>query len=320
MIMTLYAAMKPVALVGYSLYKQLVASNIKCEILAPTTMLTPQGNRVKTDARDARMIAQCLGHGGYHSVYIPDDEDAAVKEYIRMRDDHKADLTKVKQRIGAYCLHNGHYYEDTKWTLKHLRWLRTIELPGLLRETLDEYLASYDTLVAKIERLDARIDELASLAKYQEHVRKLTCFLGIKVHCALSLIVETGDFTRFAKGNTYGAYLGLAPGENSSGEKVHRTGISKAGNSHLRRLLIEAAHGICKGKVGQKSKALQARQKGNPADVIAYADMANARMRAKYYRMMRHGKKRNVSVAAIARELACYVWGMMTDNIGLKAS
>ena len=305
---------------GYSLYKQLVAAKVKCEILAPTTMLTPQGNRVKTDARDARMIAQCLGHGGYHSVYIPDDEDAAVKEYIRMRDDHKADLTRIKQRIGAYCLHNGYYYEGTKWTLKHLRWLRTLALSDLLRETLDEYLASYDTLVAKIERLDTRIDELASVSKYQEKVKRLSCFLGIKTHSALSLVVETGDFTRFAKGNIYGAYLGLAPGEDSSGEKVHRTGISKAGNSHLRRLLIEAAQGICKGKVGQKSKALQARQKGNPAEVIAYADMANARMRAKYYRMIRHGKKHNVAVAAIARELACYVWGMMTDNIALKAS
>lgn len=237
-----------------------------------------------------------------------------------MRDDHKADLTKIKQRIGAFCLHNGRYYDGTKWTLKHLRWLRTVEFPSLLRETLDEYMASYDTLVAKIERLDARIDELASVSKYQEKAKRLSCFLGIKTHSALSLVVETGDFTRFAKGNTYGAYLGLAPGENSSGEKVHRTGISKAGNSHLRRLLIEAAHGICKGKVGQKSKTLQARQKGNPADVIAYADMANARMRAKYYRMIRHGKKHNVAVAAIARELACYVWGMMTDNIALKAS
>ena len=181
-------------------------------------------------------------------------------------------------------------------------------------------MASYDTLAARIERLDARIDELAGMAKYKEKVKKLTCFLGIKTHCALSLVVETGDFTRFAKGNTYGAYLGLAPGENSSGEKVHRTGISKAGNNHLRCLLIEAAQGICKGKVGHKSKALQTRQKGNPAGVIAYADMANIRMRAKYYRMIRHGKKHNVAIAAIARELACYVWGMMTENIGLKVS
>lgn len=134
----------------------------------------------------------------------------------------------------------------------------------------------------------------------------------------MSLIVETGDFERFAKGNTYAAYLGLAPGENSSGEKVNRTGITKAGNSHLRLLLIEAAGGICKGAVGHKSKDLRARQNGNTAEVIAYADKANTRLRSRYYKFIRHGKKRNVAVAAVARELACFVWGMMTDHIEMR--
>ena len=304
---------------GYSLYNHLIAAGYKCVILAPTTMMTPQGNRVKTDARDARMIAQCLGHGGYHAVHVPDEDDAAVKDFIRMRDDHKDDLKKLKQRIGAFCLHNGHFYADNKWTIKHVKWLRTLELSSLLRETLNQYMASYDILVDTIERLDARIEELAMQAKYHEKVKKLSCFLGIKTHAALSLIVETGDFARFAKGNIYGAYLGLTPGEKSSGDKIRRTCISKAGNIHLRRLLVEAAQGICKGSVGRKSKTLLARQNGNPTEVIAYADRANARMRAKYYRMIRHEKKHNVAVAAIARELACYVWGMMTDNIGMKA-
>ncbi len=302
---------------GYSLYNRLTAAGVKCVILAPTTMLTPQGKRVKTDARDARMIAQCLGNGGYRAVYIPTDEDDAVKEYIRMRDDQQDNLIRTKQQINAFCLRHGHHYPDGKWTIKHISWLRKLDLPGVLREVLDEYMSAYDELTAKIERQDKRICEFAEQPKYNEKAKRLVCFLGIKTHTALSLIVETGDFTRFAKGNTYGAFLGLAPGENSSGEKVHRTGISKAGNSHLRCLLVEAAHGICKGRVGQKSKALRARQEGNPAEVIAYADKANARMRSKYYRLTRNGKKHSVATAAIARELACYVWGMMTDNITL---
>lgn len=122
------------------------------------------------------------------------------------------------------------------------------------------------------------------------------------------------------KGNQYAAYLGLAPGENSSSDNVRRLGITKAGNSHLRQLLIEAAGGICKGVVGHKSKDLRARQNGNTAEVIAYADKANTRLRSRYYKFIRHGKKRNVAVAAIARELACFVWGMMTDNIDMKAA
>lgn len=197
----------------------------------------------------------------------------------------------------------------------HLKWLRALKLPELIRETLDEHLATYDELTAKIDRYDRRIQEIAAQSEYKEKVRKLECFLGIKTHTALSLIVETGDFIRFRKGNVYAAYLGLAPGEHSSAESGGRLGITKAGNSHLRRLLIEAAGGICKGQIGKKSKDLIARQKGNLADVIAYADKGNVRLRSKYYRLTRHGKKRNVAVAAVARELACFVWGMMTDNI-----
>ena len=181
-------------------------------------------------------------------------------------------------------------------------------------------MASYDEQTAKIERFDKRIEEIAEQERYLEKVKRLGCFLGIKTHTALSLVVETGDFARFVKGNTYAAFLGLVPGENSSGDKINRTGISKAGNRHLRLLLIEAARGICKGAVGHKSRELRSRQNGNSAEVIAYADKANTRLRSRYYKFIRHGKTKNVAVAAVARELACFVWGMMTENISLKAA
>jgi transposase len=300
---------------GYTLYHQLTNAGFKCVILAPTTMLTQQGQRVKTDKRDARLIAQCLCYGGYHPVYIPTGEDDAVKEYLRMRDDHKLALKKLKQQINAFVLRHGHQYVGTKWTIKHVTWLNKLELEPMYRETLNEYMASYEEQEAKIERYDKRIEEIASEARYQENTKKLGCFLGIRKHTALSLIVETGDFKRFAKGNTYAAFLGLTPGEHSSSTNVNRLGISKAGNTHLRCLLIEAAKGICKGAIGHKSKELRSRQSGQAADVIAYADKANTRLRSKYYKMIRHGKKKNVAVAAVARELACFIWGMMTGNI-----
>lgn len=300
---------------GYTLYHQLTGAGIKCVILAPTTMFSQQGKRIKTDKRDARLIAKCLCYGGYHPVYIPTGEDDAVKEYLRMRDDHKLALKKLKQQINAFVLRHGHQYVGTKWTIKHVTWLNKLELDPMYRETLNEYMASYDEQEAKIERYDKRIEEIAAEARYQENAKKLGCFLGIRTHTALSLIVETGDFNRFAKGNTYAAFLGLAPGEHSSSVSVNRLGISKAGNTHLRRLLIEAAKGICKGAIGHKSKELRSRQNGQSAEVIAYADKANTRLRSKYYKMIRHGKKQNVAVAAVARELACFVWGMMTGNI-----
>jgi len=300
---------------GYTLYHQLTKAGIKCVILAPTTMLTQQGQRIKTDKRDAHLIAQCLCYGGYHPVYVPTAEDDAVKEYVRMRDDHKLAQKKLKQQINAFVLRHGHQYTGTKWTIRHITWLKKLELDPLYRETLNEYMASYEEQDAKIERYDKRIEEIASEARYQERAKKLGCFLGIRTHTALSLIVETGDFNRFAKGNTYAAFLGLAPGEHSSSNSVNRLGITKAGNTHLRCLLIEAAKGICKGAIGHKSKELRSRQNGQSAEFIAYADKANTRLRSKYYKMIRHGKKQNVAVAAVARELACFVWGMMTGNI-----
>ena len=304
---------------GYTLYHQLTGAGIKCVILAPTTMLTQQGQRIKTDKRDAHLIAQCLCYGGYHPVYIPTAEDDAVKEYVRMRDDHKLALKKLKQQINAFVLRHGHQHVGTKWTNKHVTWLKKVELNPMYRETLNEYMASYEEQEAKIERYDKRIEEIAAETRYQENAKKLGCFLGIRTHTALSLIVETGDFTRFAKGNTYAAFLGLTPGEHSSSKSVNRLGITKAGNTHLRCLLIEAAKGICKGAIGHKSKELRSRQSGQSAEVIAYADKANTRLRSKYYKMIRHGKKKNVAVAAVARELACFIWGMMTGNISITS-
>ena len=134
---------------GYTLYNQLTNAGIKCVILAPTTMLSTKGKRIKTDKRDARLIAQCLCYGGYHPVYIPTKEDDAVKEYIRMRDDHKQLLKSLKQQINAFALRHGHQYSSTKWTIKHIIWLRKLELDPMYRETLDEYMASYEEQEAK---------------------------------------------------------------------------------------------------------------------------------------------------------------------------
>lgn len=143
----------------------------------------------------------------------------------------------------------------------------------------------------------------------------MSCFLGIKTHTALSTLVEVGDFKRFASAQHFASYLGLTPGEDSSGGDQNRLGITKAGNGHIRTLLVEAAQSYTRGQIGYKSKALKARQYGNPTDVITYADKANERLRRKYYHMvLSQGKKANVAKTAVARELACFIWGMMTGN------
>ena len=300
---------------GYTLERQLFSRGIRCLILAPTTMRSEKGQRQKTDRRDAKMIAENLANGTFSPVYVPTREDEQVKDYIRMRDDHRKALKKIKQQINAFCLRHGHHYPGkSKWTIAHVKWLKGLELDTLDREILNEYYQTYEYHVDRIEQFDRRIEEMASEEAYAEKVKKLRCFLGIETVTAVALVVETGDFSRFRKGNIYAAYLGLVPGENSSGDNYQQRGVTKAGNKHLRSLLTEAAQSICKGAIGHKSKALKARQRGNDAEVIAYADRANERLRRKYYRMIQRGKTRNTAVAAVSRELACFIWGMMTDN------
>ena len=303
---------------GYTLQHQLSDNNVTCVILAPTTMLEQRSRkRIKTDRRDAEIIARSLAQHNYSPVHIPTPTDEQTKDYLHMRDDHKLALKKVKQQIQAFCLRHGYRYNgNSHWTDKHLHWLRSLNPEGLYKEILDEYLLTYTTLSDKIERLDKRIEEIASTDTYKESVNKLCCFLGIKTHTALSAIVEVGDYNRFESADKCASYLGLVPGESSSGDGRTMLGITKAGNSHLRTLLIEAAQCYTRGRVGFKSKVLKARQEGNTPQVIAYADRANERLRRRYYVMtLNKGKKRNVAVTAIARELACFIWGMMTDNI-----
>lgn len=306
---------------GYSLYHELEAKDIKCVILAPTTMeIQKGGKKLKNDKRDSEQIAKCLAYGGYSAVHIPTKVDSSVKEFIRMRDDVKDTLKRFKQQTIALLTRNGYIYSDgSYWTAKHISWIKKIKFDEpILQETLAEYMVEYFRLVERVEQLDERIEEISNQEIYVEKVNRLGCFLGIKTHTALSLIVETSDFKRFTKGNIYAAFLGLIPGDDSSGDDDNKLGITKSGNRHLRRLLIESAQSYTKGAIGAKSRDVKLRQSKCSNEVIAYADKANERLRRKYYKMISKGKKFNVAKTAIARELACFIWGMMTDNIQLE--
>ena len=277
---------------GYTLYHQLTEHDVNCVILAPTTMLEQRSKRrIKTDRRDAEIIGKCLAQHNYSPVHIPTATDEETKEFLRMRDDHKLALKKVKQQILAFCLrHNYRYDGNSHWTAAHIKWLKSLNPEALYKEILDEYLLTYTTLSDKVERLDKRIEELASKDEYRESVKKLCCFIGIKTNTALS--------------------------EDSSGDGQTRLGITKAGNRHVRMLLTEASQCYARGQIGFKSKELKSRQAGNSPQVIAYADKANERLRRRYYKMvLGKSKKHNVAKTAIARELACFMWGMMTEHI-----
>lgn len=241
---------------GYSTYKDLTKVGIKCVLMAPSTMAVQKGGKkVKNDRRDARVIAQCLAYQTYKEVYVLSEHDEAVRGYLRMRDSHNKALKRIKQQIIAFCTGHG-LFSPTKsnWTVAHLKWLKDLKFNDPVeQEILNEYLSSLTFLSDKIKAMDVRIEELASEKQYCENVKKLRCIKGIETNVALTLLAEIGDFNRFSKPTDFAAYLGLIPGEQSSGDKVRGTGITKAGNSTLRRKLTESAKGYWRGRIGIKS-------------------------------------------------------------------
>lgn len=303
---------------GYSTYKDLTKASIKCVIMAPSTMAVQKGGKkVKNDRRDARVIAQCLAYQTYKEVYVLSEHDEAVRGYLRMRDSHKKELKRIKQQIIAFCTGHG-LFSPTKsnWTVAHLKWLKGLKFNDPVeQEIINEYLSSYTYLCDKIKAMDVRIEVLASEKQYCENVKKLRCIKGIETNVALTLLAEIGDFNRFSKPTDFAAYLGLIPGEQSSGDKVRGTGITKAGNSTLRQKLTEAAKGYWRGRIGMKSATFKKFEKELPKEVTEYALKANTRLQRKFFNMTHvKGKNMNVAASACAREMACFVWGLITNH------
>lgn len=304
---------------GYSLRRDLEKHGITCIVMAPSTIAGTELNRKrrrKTDKRDAAAIAKALLTHSYSEVYMLDEEDEAVRDYIRLREDIKQEQKRTKQQIGALCHRHGFHYNDGNyWTKKHIAWLRTLPVEGYLKETLDGYIRTFDYYTDRINECDIRISEIAETDRYRESVHKLICFKGIRTLTALALIVEIGDFTRFLKAKNFAAFLGLVSGEDSSSDGQQLLGITKQGNRFLRRLLTEAAQCFSRSAASTKSKEFLRRQRGNTEEIIAYADKANVRLRKRYYHLVNRNKKcANKANTAVARELACFVWGMMTGN------
>ena len=302
---------------GYSLFHELESVGIKCVILAPSTMSDTKTNkRIKTDPRDARNIANCLAYGLYSAVHVPTELDDAVKEYMRMRDSAGEQYKAIKQQILAFCVRHGKRFDGkSPWTKTHEDWLIKQDFGNpILQNAYWEYLRRYFNAQQMMEIYDKQIAEYAQMEEYRQKVNELRCLIGIETYTALALITEVSDFNRFAKADHFAAFLGLIPGEHSSAQDVNRLSITKTGNKRLRCLLIEAAQHYGRGAVGRKSASLKAKQEGNRREVIAYADRCNMRLRRKFYRIASHSP-RNVAKTAAARELACFVWGIMTENI-----
>ena len=298
---------------GYGLCRGLQKKGYDCVIMAPTTIKKSSSDkRKKTDRRDAKMLAMALATDTYRRVHVLDDEDEGAREFTRARNSLKRELKQAKQMLLSFLLRIGRSYPDSGnyWTLKHRKWLETLKFEDRkLNYAYQSYLQQMKDLEARLALMDEEIESIADEDRYKDKVDKLVCFSGVDTQTALTLVVEIGDFERFATAEQFASYIGLAPGEDSSGQKKRIGSITKEGNSRVRLVLTEAAKAIKRSNPFNKSKRILERQKGQSPDIIAYADRGSKRIRQKMARMDDHGKNKNVSTTAGARELACFSCG-----------
>jgi transposase len=296
---------------GYDLHRQLRALEVPCSVVAPA--LTPRrpGQRIKTDRRDAAKLVRLFRAGELTAIHIPDEREEAVRDLVRCRDDLRRDVLRWRHRVLKLMTRHGRaYLMGRNWSEVHWRWIRAqrFDEPALQR-AFDVTVFALEQALARQAELDRELETIAHAVPYAEPVSRLRCFRGVGSLSALILLAEIVDFQRFRRPRELMAYLGLVPSEYSSGESHRRGALTKAGNSHARRVLIEAAwHYRHRPRIG---RALGARIQGQPPAIVADAWRAQQRLHRRYRHLVGHGKRTPVAVAAVARELVGFIWAAM---------
>jgi len=299
---------------GYDLYRQITALGVPCQVMAPA--LTPRrpGQRIKTDRRDAAKLVRLFRAGELTPIHVPDEAEEGVRDLLRCRDDVRRDVLRWRHRVLKLLARHGRSYQTGKnWSQRHWRWIREQQfaVPALQR-AFEASLFALEQALARVAALDHEILALAESEPYRTPVGWLRCFRGIATLSAMILVGEIVDFQRFRGPRELMAYLGLVPSEYSSGDRERRGALTKAGNSHARRVLIEAAwHYRHRPTAGG---ALGRRSAGQPAAIIGQAWRAQQRLHRRYRHLVGHGKRSPVAVAAVARELVGFIWAAMTGQ------
>ena len=295
---------------GYEVHRQLAALGQSCAVVAPA--LTPRrpGDRVKTDRRDAEKLARLYRAGELVVIHVPSRAEEAARDLVRVREDAIEDRLRARHRLSKFLLRQGRVYRETKaWGVAHRHWLLAQRFEWLaLQQTFEGYVRAVDEVQARLEALDAQLQPLAQQAAYRPVVEALRCLKGVNTLTALTLVVETQDFRRFPTAAAFMSFTGLVPSEASSGTRVQRGSITKTGNAHLRRVLVEAAWSNRHGQV--VSRELRLRRQGAAPAVLRIARKAQTRLHRRYWRLLQRGKLHTVAVTAVARELAGFVWAI----------
>ncbi len=295
---------------GYEVQRQIAEMGYRAAVIAPALIPVRPGDRVKTNRRDAEKLARLYRAGELTEIRVPTRAEEAARDLVRIREDFKEDRLRARHRLGKFLLRQGRVYRETKsWGVAHRAWLRAQRFTWApLQQTFDAYLCTLEDAEARLESIDKQVLEAAQLDPYRVPVQYLRCLKGIDTLTAMTLLVETQDFQRFENAPSYMSLTGMVSQEHSTGDKEWRGSITKAGNAHLRRVLVEAAWSYRHRNV--VSPQLAARRRGCPEAVVQIARKAQDRLQRTFWRLVSRNKPAQVAAVAVARELAGFVWAI----------
>lgn len=298
---------------GYEIYRHLVKQGFQCSVVAPSMTPRKSGDRIKTDRRDAESLARLERAGELTPVHVPREDDEAMRDLTRGREDGVNAQRTARQRLGAFLLRYGHRYPGKNlWTPAHIRWLSDVTMSHPAQQiTLQEYIHAVRECTERVTRLTEQIQKLLPEWSMSPVVEALQALRGVAQIVAATTVAEIGDINRFENPRQLMAYLGLVPSENSSGSSIKRGGITKTGNGHVRRALVEAAHAY--SFPARVSRSLLKRQEGLTQPVREIAWKAQVRLCGRFRRLMAKGKLKTKVVTAIARELAGFIWAIARE-------
>ena len=305
---------------GYGIYRQLSALGHECEVIAPSLIPVKAGDRVKTDRWDSESLARLHRAGELTAVWVPGPEQEAIRDLTRAREDMKALARQAKQRLGAFLLRHGVSYDGgkSKWTKTHFNWLSGVKFEQPIQQIVfQEYVDSVKQLQSRVEDLEKEMEKGLTGWSLAPVVKALMALRGCKLITAMTIMAELGDLSRFDSPRQLMAFLGLVPSEHSSGNSTRRGGITKTGNGHVRRVLVEAAW--CYRFPARKTAHLQRHAGMSSEAVQAIAWKAQKRLCGRYQHLLNRGKLKVQICTAIARELVGFIWAIACEVNGKKA-
>lgn len=306
---------------GYPLCRLFISLNIQCDVIAPSLIPQKPGERIKTDRRDSIRLAQLYRAGELTSIYVPTPEDEALRDLVRGREDAKEDELRARHRLTKFLLrHNLQPPQGAKkWNKKYRAWLDALKFERTATQVVfQEYYHQIQELEQRLLRFEEEIRYQATNGTHAPMIQAVQCLRGVGLITGTSLVAEIGSFKRFPTPKYFMGYIGLIPSESSSGDTRRQGKITKAGNRHVRRLLIESAWSY-RHRPAVKGD-LKKRLEGQPPNLQAISWKAQNRLHKKYYQLMARGKNAGKTVTAVARELAGFIWAVAQELDDLSAS